>query len=81
MQEVREAPVTAATPDAPAADVNGLPVTPAAAALYSLCSAWTREAFALPFMLGEKDPRAQALEDCSTALRQTVNDLRRDGHL
>ena len=75
--------VTAAVPEStPAAvDVNNLLVTPAAAALYKLCSAWTREAFRIPWMLGEKDPRARALEDCATALRSAVNGLRRDGEL
>ena len=56
-------------------------MTPAAGVLYALCSRWTREAFGIPFMLGEKDPRAQALEDCSAALRATVNGLRRGGDL
>lgn len=64
-----------------AADVNHLPVTPAAAALYRLCSAWTREAFRTPRLLDEKDPRATALDDCSAALRAAVNDLRLDGAL
>ena len=66
---------------APAVDVNDLPVTPAAAALYGLCSAWDSEAFRIPRMLGEKDPRAIALQDCAIKLRANVNDLRRDGHL
>ena len=74
--------MTAAAPETPATvDVNDLPVTPAAAKLYKLCSAWTRKAFALPVLLGEKDPRAAALDDCSAELRETVNGLRRDGEL
>ena len=75
-------PFGESVPETPAAvDVNDLPVTPAAVALYKLCSAWTRQAFRIPFMLGEKDPRAIALDDCSDRLRETVNDLRRDGEL
>jgi hypothetical protein len=62
-------------------DVNDLPVTPAAAALYGLCSAWERDAFRIPWMLGEKDPRAKTLQDCATALRVLVNSLRRGGDL
>ena len=74
--------MTAAAPETPAAvDINHMPVTPAAAALYKLCSAWTREAFAIPRMLGEKDPRAVVLDDCSDRLRAVVNGLRRDGDL
>ena len=63
------------------ADVNGLPVSPAAAALYRLCGAWTREAFRTPRLLGEKDPGAKALRDCAVALREAVDGLRRDGAL
>jgi hypothetical protein len=74
--------VTAATPgEAPVVDVNDLPVTPAAAALYGLCSAWERQALRIPWMLGEKDPRARSLQDCAIALRAAVNGLRRDGDL
>lgn len=74
--------MTAGAPETPAVtDVNDLPVTAAAAALYELCSAWTREAFALPVLLGEKDPRAVALQDCAIMLRAAVNGLRRDGEL
>lgn len=62
-------------------DVNDLPVTPAAAALYKLASRWWNEAFRLDRLLDQKHPRALALEDCSTALRAAVNDLRRDGDL
>lgn len=64
-----------------AVDVNHLPVTPAAAALYGVCSEWERQAFRIPRMLGEKDPRAIALQDCAITLRAVVNDLRRDGEL
>jgi hypothetical protein len=64
-----------------AADVNDLPVTPAAAALYKLASRWWNEAFRLGRLLDQKHPRALALEDASTALRAAVNDLRRDGGL
>jgi hypothetical protein len=64
-----------------AVDVNDLPVTAAAGALYKLCSRWEREAFIIPFVLGVQDPRAQALRDCGDALRAAVNDLRRDGEL
>jgi hypothetical protein len=73
--------VTAATPAPPAVDVNDLPVTPAAAVLYGLASRWWSEAFCLGRLLDQKHPRALALEDCSAALRATVNDLRRDGDL
>ena len=74
--------MTAAAPETPATvDVNDLPVTPAAAALYQLCAIWERDAFRIPFMLGEKDPRAVTLDDCSDRLRETVNGLRRDGDL
>jgi hypothetical protein len=62
-------------------DVNELPVTPAAAKLYGLCAAWERQALCIPWMLGEKDPRAKALQDCAVRLRADVNDLRRDGEL
>jgi hypothetical protein len=64
-----------------AVDVNDLPVTPAAHALYGLCSDWDRQALRIPWMLGEKDPRAVALQDCAIALRAAVNGLRRDGDL
>ena len=74
--------MSAAPPETPApVDVNGLPVTPAAAALYQLCAIWERDAFRIPVVLGEKDPRAVTLDGCSAALRETVNDLRRDGEL
>lgn len=74
--------VSPATPgQAPPVDVNDLPVTPAAAALYRLCSGWERQALRMPGMLGEKDPRAVTLQDCATALRDAVNGLRRNGDL
>lgn len=81
--EAGSGPATAETPEsAPApVDVNDLPVTPAAARLYNLCSAWEREAFRIPSMPGEKDARARALMDCAVKLRASVNDLRRDGEL
>ena len=64
-----------------AVDVNDLPVTPAAAVLYALCAKWDREYFRIPFVLGEKDPRAVQLQECARQLRAAVNDLRRDGEL
>ena len=74
--------MTAAAPETPATvDINHMPATPAAAALYQLCAIWEREAFIIPFVLGVQDPRAQALRDCGDALRETVNGLRRDGEL
>jgi hypothetical protein len=74
--------VTASTePEAVRVDVNDLPVTPAAAALYAICGTWERQALRIPWLLGEKDPRARALQDCAVELRAAVNDLRRDGEL
>lgn len=74
--------MNAATPEqAPPVDVNDLPVTPAAAVLYLLCSAWDRQALRIPRLLGEKDPHAVTLQDCAIRLRAAVNDLRRGGDL
>lgn len=75
--------MSAVTQETPGAlvDVNDLPVTPAAARLYGLCGTWERAALRLPWMLGLKDPRARALQDCAITLRAAVNGLRRDGEL
>jgi hypothetical protein len=44
-----------------------------------LASGWEREAFNLPWVLGEKDPRARALEDCAADLRAAIVRLFRGG--
>ena len=48
------------------------PTAPEDAALCALASGWEREAFRMPWLLGDEDPRAKTLKDCGDELRALV---------